>query len=59
VFVLDPKADPRTRELTETETKQHEEFIAEAANALRNVPQTMRGKAEALPVVPTLKKDGS
>jgi hypothetical protein len=56
VFVLDPKANPQARELTDEEVKQHDEFIAEAANALRNVPETMRGKAEKLPEVPTLKK---
>lgn len=56
VFILDPKANPITRELTEDETKQHDEFINEAANALRAVPDTMRGKAEKLADVPMPKK---
>jgi 20S proteasome alpha/beta subunit len=56
VFVLDPKANPQARELTDDEVKQHDEFINEAANALRSVPDTMRGKAEKLPDVPQIKK---
>jgi 20S proteasome alpha/beta subunit len=55
VFVLDPKANPQTRELSEEELRPHDEFIDEAANALRSVRDTMRGKAEKLPDVPTLK----
>jgi hypothetical protein len=57
VFILDPNANPRTRELNEEELAPHDEFISEAANALRAVRDTMRGKAEKLPDVPTLKKD--
>lgn len=57
VFVLDPAAIPQTKELADDELKPHEEFMKDAADALRNVRETMRGKADKLPDVPTLKKD--
>src|SRR5262249_20735833 len=56
VFVLDPNATPRTRELTDAEIAPHIEFNEEAANAMRRVRYRMRGKAEKLPEVPVLKK---
>lgn len=45
VFVLHPKANPRAKERTDDEINQHEEFIAEAAIALRRASETMLGKA--------------
>jgi hypothetical protein len=59
VFVLDPQSNPNARELTDDEVKQHDEFINEASNALRSVPETMRGKANKLPEVPVLMKNDS
>jgi len=58
VFVLNPKNNPQARELTDDEVKQHDDFISEAVNALRSVPDRMRGKAEKLPAVPVLKAEG-
>lgn len=54
VFILNPKASPQVRELTDDQVKQHDGFINEAAIALRSVPETMRGKAQNLPDVPKL-----
>jgi hypothetical protein len=57
VFVLDPTATPRTRELSDAELAPHIEFIDEAANALRGLRDRMRGSVERVPDVPVLKKD--
>jgi len=59
VFVLDPNSNPQTKELTDDELKPHDDFINEAAKALRSIADRMRGKAEKLPDIPTLKKNGS
>jgi hypothetical protein len=57
VFVVDPNANPQTRELAEKDLEPHDELIREAADALRSVRDNMFGK-DKLPAVPTLKKDG-
>jgi hypothetical protein len=56
VFVLDPNATPRTRELSDAEVAPHLEFIDEAANVLRGLRDRMRGNAEKLPEMPVMKK---
>jgi hypothetical protein len=57
VFTLDPANSPRIRELEEKELNGHQDFINEAANALRSVRDTMSGKAAPLPTVPKLETE--
>jgi hypothetical protein len=56
VFVLDANASPRTKELSDKDLEPHDEFIKDAADALRAVRDTMRGKTDKLPEVPSLKE---
>jgi 20S proteasome alpha/beta subunit len=59
VFTLDPNAKPITKELSDADLAPHIEFIDEAANALRGLRDRMGGKAEKVPDIPTLKKEGT